>query len=259
MDRRNLIKSGAVAALAAAASPVMAKTHVSKMSQTFVLVHGAWHGGWCWKYVADQLRKAGHVVFTPTLTGQGERHHLTRKDIDLNTHIQDIVAVLEAEELGNVILVGHSYGGIVVSGAAEKMLQKIKRLIYLDALLPVVGKPIFELPPEMEKSFIDGFRMASFPPEMFGVPKDHPLYAWVARRLTDMPAGVFPKPVPITGAWEKLPKSFIECTQNALDGPKAGAIRAKAEKWDYQQMNTGHDAMVTQPKQLADLLHRLSQ
>jgi pimeloyl-ACP methyl ester carboxylesterase len=197
-------------------------------------------------------------VFTPTLTGQGERHHLTRKDIDLTTHIQDIVAVMDAEELTNVALVGHSYGGIVISGVAEKVPQKIKRLIYLDALLPVIGKPIFDLPEEMQKSFIDGFRIASMPPEMFGVPKDHSLYAWVARRITDMPAGVFPNPVPMTGAWADLPKSFIECTQNALDGAKAGAARAKAELWDYHQLNTGHDAMVTQPKELAGLLQQLS-
>ncbi len=223
-----------------------------------MLVHGAWHGGWCWRYVADLLRAAGHNVFTPTLTGLGERHHLAHADITTATHMADIVAVLEAEELEKVTLVGHSYGGVIISGVAEKLPTRIQRLVYLDALVPKSGEPLFVLPPDMAKTLVDGFRMASFPAEMFGVPKEHPLYAWVARRLTDMPAATMTTPVAVTGAWRNLPKSYIECTANLLEGTRAGAAQAKAEGWDYHMLATGHDAMVTMPRELAALLQKLA-
>ena len=104
---------------------------------TFVLVHGAWHGGWCWKKVAPLLRSAGHEVYTPTLTGLGERDHLLTRDIGLDTHIQDIVNVLEYEELTQVVLVGHSYGGMVVTGVAERAHERLRQLVYLDAATPL--------------------------------------------------------------------------------------------------------------------------
>ena len=111
---------------------------------TYVLVHGAWHGGWCWAKVARLLRDAGHEVYTPTLTGLGERAHLARPDIDLDTHIQDVVAVLEAEELRQVTLVGHSYGGMVISGAAARTSGRIGHLVYLDAFVPEAGKCLLD-------------------------------------------------------------------------------------------------------------------
>ena len=106
-----------------------------KTRKTFVLVHGAWHGGWCWRRVADLLELQGHKVFTPTLTGLGERSHLLTKDINLDTHINDLLGVLEAEDLRNVILVGHSYGGMVATGVADRVPERISRLVYLDCLL----------------------------------------------------------------------------------------------------------------------------
>jgi pimeloyl-ACP methyl ester carboxylesterase len=256
MQRRSLLKAAAIATAAVMTPKAMAKTP-SKL-RTFVLVHGAWHGGWCWKYVQQALVARGHKVFAPTLTGQGERHHLTRADISLDTHITDITAMIEAEELDDVVLVGHSYGGIVISGVADRLPQRLSRTIYLDAVLAEDGKPILAIPPAMRASFIDGFRIASFPAEMFNVPKDHPLYPWVARRLTDMPVAVFEKPLVLTGAWTKVPRHFITCTINTLEGPKLGLARAKAEGWDIQTIATGHDAMVTAPKELTALLLKLA-
>jgi pimeloyl-ACP methyl ester carboxylesterase len=256
MQRRTLFKATVAATAAIVSSTAMAKTDIK--SRTFVLVHGAWHGGGCWKYVRDALIKRGHRVFTPTLTGQGERLHLSRADLTLDTHITDITRVIETEELSDVVLVGHSYGGIVISGAADRLPQHLKRMIYLDALLPTADKPIFDIPPPMRAGFAEGYRVPSFPPEMFGVPKDHPLYAWVARRLTDMPVGVLDKPLALGGAWTKVPRHFIECTTNALDGPKAGLARARSEGWDIHQIATGHDAMVTAPKPLTALLMKLA-
>jgi pimeloyl-ACP methyl ester carboxylesterase len=108
----------------------------------FVLVHGAWHGGWCWRFVRERLKE--HQVFTPSLTGLGERRHLAGPDIDLETHITDVVSLLEMEDLHDVMLVGHSYGGMVVTGAADRVPQRIKRLVYLDAFVPENGKCLLD-------------------------------------------------------------------------------------------------------------------
>ena len=114
---------------------------------TFVLVHGAWHGGWCYKRVARLLRQAGHEVYTPTLTGLGERAHLINRAIDLDTHVQDILGVIRCEELSDVVLCGHSYGGMVITGVAEQIAAKIRSLVYLDAFVPENGKCLFDYLP----------------------------------------------------------------------------------------------------------------
>ena len=117
---------------------------------TFVLVHGAWHGGWCYKRVAQILRKAGHEVYTPTLTGLGERSHLMSPTVNLDTHVQDIGNVIRWEELSDLVLCGHSYGGMVITGVADKVPDKIKALVYLDAFVPSNGEAIADgLDPEM--------------------------------------------------------------------------------------------------------------
>ena len=120
---------------------------------TFVLVHGAWQGGWCWKRVAALLRRSGQDVFTPTLTGLGERAHLLDDKIDLDTHIQDILGVLRCEELSDIVLCGHSYGGVVITGVADKASEQIRSLVYLDALVPADGQTVVDiLPPEIASS-----------------------------------------------------------------------------------------------------------
>ena len=103
---------------------------------TFVLIHGAWHGGWCWKKVSPILREAGHETYSPTLTGLGERSHLLSRDIDLNCHIQDVVNVLEYKGLKDVVLVGHSYAGMVITGVADRCPERLAQLVYLDAFAP---------------------------------------------------------------------------------------------------------------------------
>src|SRR5271157_4782762 len=115
------------------------------MAHTFVLVHGAWHGGWCWRRVADRLRLDGHAVFTPMLTGLGERSHLLRPGIDLATHVADIVSVMRWEQLSEVVLCGHSYGGFVISGVAEMTLTRIRSIVFLDAFLPANSDTILKL------------------------------------------------------------------------------------------------------------------
>src|SRR6476619_3074890 len=116
---------------------------------TFVLVHGAWHGGWCWKKLTPLLREAGYDVFAPTLTGLGERSHLLTRDVGLDTHITDIGQVLEYEDLTNVVLVGHSYGGMVITGVADRAGDRIAQLVYLDAAHPINGEGLADVAPEM--------------------------------------------------------------------------------------------------------------
>src|ERR1700744_531381 len=142
MERREALKTMAVAGLAAGAAGTAAKAQTA--AQTFVLVHGAWHGGWCWSRVADRLRSAGQLGFTPTQTGLGERKHLLSKDITLDTFARDIANVIEAEELSNIVLVGHSFGGLAISGVADAMPDRIRHLVYLDSLMVEGGKRPFD-------------------------------------------------------------------------------------------------------------------
>lgn len=253
---------------AAAAAPVSGQAalppRIPVPPATFVLVHGAWHGGWCWRDVARRLRDEGHRVLTPTMTGLGERRHLGRVDTGLAVHVEDIAAVLRSEELVDIILVAHSYAGIPCSYAAGALAAQIRRLVYLDSLLPSPGKAFFDdTPPAqrttIESSLVDGFRLPSFPAEMFDVPKDHPRHAWLARRLTDMPITPFTDiQPPLPGGLAGVPKTYVRCTLNSLDGPKRGAELSAAMGMPVVDLDSGHDAMVTAPAETAALLEKLS-
>ena len=150
---------------------------------TFVLVHGAWHGGWCYKRVAARLlRQAGHEVCTPTLTGLGEHARLLNRAIDLDTHVQDILGVIRCEELSDVVLCGHSYGGMVITGVAEHIAAKIRSLVYLDSFVPENGKSLFDyLRAEQSGQMRDdaaqngeGYKITPIPAAAFGVPRALP-------------------------------------------------------------------------------------
>jgi pimeloyl-ACP methyl ester carboxylesterase len=223
----------------------------------FVLVHGSCHGGWCWKKVISLLSKHSHKVYTPTLTGLGERTHLVSRDIGLDTHILDIVQVLEYENLNEVILVGHSYGGLVIEGVAEKLPERIRRLVYLDAYIPQDNKSAFDIIPGLEtihkegalKEQGRGWLVASYTPEEFDDIK------WMNPRLSPMPWHTHDQPLRITNPKAKvLPKSYICCTE-------FGNAQFKAQKspadWDYHELMKGHDVMITAPKELVQLLETL--
>lgn len=228
----------------------------------FVLVHGAWHGGWCWRMVAQALRAKGHSVFTPTLTGQGERLHLSRPDVVHETHVRDILGVIEAEELSDIILVGHSYGGIVISAVADRLGARIRKRVYLDAMLPVPGRPAFDLPADVmaaaKAGLVDGYKSPPFPPEQFGIAKSHPLYDWVKRRLTTMPFGVFETPVVLSRQWDNTPRCYIAARDNQLPQVKAATLKTNSDGWEMYDIDTGHDVMVTAPEALSALLLRIA-
>jgi len=156
----------------------------TRRQSTYVLVHGAWHGGWCWKKVAPALRAAGHEVYTPTLTGLGERAHLANPAIDLAMHIADVVNLLEAEELDKVVLVGHSYGGMVVTGVADRAASRLRRVVYLDAFLPENGKCLLDYLHPDRRNLINQGQIGGYvdplPLEIFGV-TDREDVAWATR------------------------------------------------------------------------------
>jgi pimeloyl-ACP methyl ester carboxylesterase len=255
------VSAGLVAGVANAGHAATTKSG----SKTFVLVHGAWHGAWCWRHVKADLEKRGHRVFAPTLTGMGDRHHLSSASIDLNTHIRDVLATIETEELNDVVLVGHSYAGYLAFAARQQMPERLRSVMYLDAMLPIPGKAARDTwPPDLvaqtEKTLIDGFKLASFPVEMFDVPPtDKANTEWMKRRLTDMPYGVFKTPFPEAPQAKaeraaQVPQVFVKCTEAKLDGAKYSLEAAKAMKMKIVMMKAGHNPMVTAPKAFVDLL-----
>jgi len=228
-------------------------------TRSFVLVHGAWHGGWCWRDVANGLRDAGHRVFTPTLTGLGERVHLVNPSVDLSTHVNDVLKVLEFEELQDVVLVGHSYAGHVIPLVAEGARSRIRQMIFLDAVLARDGKPF--LPPEVgearRKVAIDGYLEPPPALSFFGVPEDHPLAPWVKRRLTNHPLPTLLQTVQYrNGGPAGLPKTYIRCLRRrdmSQPDPVEAQLKGQPE-WTWRTIDTGHDAMVTMPKELMAML-----
>jgi pimeloyl-ACP methyl ester carboxylesterase len=230
------------------------------MPSTFVLVHGAWHGGWCWRRVADRLRGDGHVVFTPTLTGLGERVHLLRAGIDLTTHIADVVNTMAWEGLTDAVLCGHSYGGFIISGVAEQMASAIRSIVFLDAFVPKAGETVHDLTGPAVK---DAIRAAlergdlAIPPrpaEAFGVNAAD--RAWVDRLCVAQPIATFTDKIALTGARERIArKTYVR----AKTYPNPGFDRAYGElqsapSWRTLAVAGGHDVMVDQPERLTEIL-----
>lgn len=227
---------------------------------TFVLVHGAWHGGWCWVRVARLLRDAAHEVYTPTLTGLGERAHLAHPGIDLDTHVQDVLGVLEAEELRSVILVGHSYAGLVIGGVAARAANRLSHLVYLDAFVPESGKSLLdyvgahaEAMREAARAQGEGWRVPPFPPERYGVTSQRDR-DWLARRLVPQPLGTFERPLVAAGG-DRLKRVYVYCSSPAMGAFEQFAVRLREDRrWQYHELKTGHDAMLTASGDVAKIL-----
>jgi len=231
---------------------------------TYVLVHGGGHGGWCYRKVARLLRAAGHEVHTPTLTGLGERSHLLSPAIDLDTHITDVVSLLFYEDLRDVILVGHSYGGMVITGIADRAADRVGQLVYLDAANPVNGQSLVDVAgPVIEMTrphgaVVDGVELVLLPAPgaaaFYGV-TDADDIAWMDARLTGHPWACFAQPLVLTDAdalWA-IPRNHIVCasTLATRDVRMIDDARADGRVWT---VDTGHDLMVTEPEFVADAL-----
>jgi len=219
----------------------------------FVLVHGAWHGAWCWKKVLPALWQGGHRVFAVTLSGVGERAHQLPGDIGLSTHIDDVAAVIEAEELIHMVLVGHSYAGIVITGVADRLSERIARLVYVDAVVPRSGESWSsghdEKTQRERRDAIarGGGRLPPPDPAVFGLTGADA--EWVKRRQTPQPGGVYDDPLHFDEARiARLPRTFIDCTQPALGTIAAMRQRVRqAPGWRVIEIPTGHDPMISAP------------
>lgn len=236
---------------------------------TFVLVHGAWHGGWCWQKVIPFLEAAGYEVYAPTLTGLAERASELSPDVGLETHIQDVVGLLEEKNLQNVVLVGHSYGGMVITGVVDAVPERIAHLVYLDTFVPRDGESMVDVSRLVVRLLLrkqtcaDGWRVDS--QGTYGVTTE-PDRSWVLSKVTPQPLKTFEQPLHLRNPAivSTKPRTHIDCTgggsffllmrslmrhvlvRRALPPTDAG--------WLLRQLPTGHDAMITMPRELADLL-----
>jgi pimeloyl-ACP methyl ester carboxylesterase len=236
---------------------------------TYVLVHGGAHGGWCYGPVERILRAAGHDVHAPTLTGVGERAHLLSPDVDLDMHITDVVAVLHYEDLRDVILVGHSYGGMVITGVADRAIDRVGHLVYLDAATPANGQSLADLAAPLmsaaraQARVVDGVELVLHPGTEpipnYGV-TDPDAIAWMSERLTPHPFRCFEQPLRLTNeaAVRKIPETQIVCTSTLAtrDPARMEPARAAGRLWD---IDTGHDLMITEPEKVAELLLRVAE
>jgi pimeloyl-ACP methyl ester carboxylesterase len=234
---------------------------------TFVLVPGGWSGGWVWKNLTPLLRAAGHDVYTPTPTGLGERVHLVHPDINLDTHITDIVNVLTFEDLRDVILVGHSYGGMVITGVADRAAERLAQLIYFDAVVPVDGQSEYDADPnvagrhaaerEAEEAGTPGFQPVPVDYLRTRVPDEADL-AWLLAKMVPHPIATFAQPIQLCNpAAEMIPRTFVFCTEGKEAGfqtiQTAKQLRADP-RWRYRELAENHLAPVTAPHETAALL-----
>jgi len=260
MTRRGALASAIAGAAAVGATPAQAQAR-----KTFVLVHGAWHGGWCWRRVADLLEKKGHKVFTPTLTGVGERSHLMSKDINLDTHIADIVNLIKWEDLRDICLVVHSYGGWPGSGAIEHTLDRIASIVWLDAFKPEDGQRSFDFASAFSRKALmeavargEAGRPSPKAEAFFVNEKDR---AWVDSKLTAQPNGVALQPIKLTGARERVAsKTYIRAPKYPQPAFDKAYAECKADtSWrTFEAPNSGHDVMVDAPEWLVDVLLQVS-
>lgn len=222
---------------------------------TFVLVHGAWGGGWVWRRIADRLRAAGHRVFTPTLTGLGDRSHLCSPAVNLTTHILDVIGLAQWEDLDDFVLCGHSYGGVVITGVAERIRGRIAAIVYLDAFIPADGQSMVDMAPRRPAP---GETTPAPAGNLFRVnERDR---AWVEAKSTPQPNGTFTEALAVSGAYERIAKrAFIRAT--IYDAPHFrryyDACRA-APGWLTYEIAAGHMIMLDAPDELTrTLLHLL--
>lgn len=233
--------------------------------RTFVLVHGAWHGGWCWRRVSDLLQAEGHKVFSPTLSGLAERSgEMDRcRPVTLATHVADIVDLFHWERLSDVVLCGHSYGGMVIAGAAEKLMSAtgaLRSMVYLDAFVPGDGQALVDMAPPPTRDLILKLRekgeraVPPVPAATFNVnERDRD---WVNALCTPQPIGTFLEPARIGKAQEQVPRrTYIRAVgYRSLPFDAARAAAAAAGNWNVLDLDAGHDAMIDRPHRLAEML-----
>ena len=244
---------GVLAAAEVASNPL---ARAATPNRTFVLVHGAWHGGWCWRRVADRLAAKGHYVVAPTLSGVGERSHLPPGSIDLSTQVADVVGEIRWKDLDRIVLVGHSYGGMVITGVAEQLHDRISSIVYLDAFLPGDGQSLFDIthtatPPTTAS-------VPSHPASFFHVNEADS--AWVDSKLTPHPTACFTEKLKVAGAYQSIAKkSYIRAPLFKMPAFDQFLAQCSGDaSWKTQTVTCGHDVMIDQPEALSALLEKLA-
>jgi pimeloyl-ACP methyl ester carboxylesterase len=260
MNRRSFLaaSSSGVAALGVGATAAAAQPS----GKTFLVAHGAWSAGWAWKKMHPLMAAAGHRLVTPTYTGLGEREHLANPSIDLDTHIQDMLGVIKFEQLEDFILIGHSYGGMVATGVADRVPERISRLIYLDAFVPKDGQAMVDLLGADAAARLregvkngDGWRVApsAIPPDTSAEDAK-----WIHGLRLPQPLKTLETPVRLRHGDTRIPRSYVYYTRIGPGDPfHAFAARAKAEHWDYHELDASHSAHVTATQPLMTLLHSI--
>ena len=228
---------------------------------TFVLVHGAWHGSWCWKRVRKALQALGHDVFTPTLTGVGERSHLLSQQVNLDTHILDVENLLRWEDLSDVILCGHSYGGCVIGGVGDRVPERIKAMVYLDAFVLESGENLAQHVPQAQykqmlegaEAVGEGWRVPPIPAEVFNVNLTD--REWVDRQCTVHPLDTFEQRIRLSGSARKINVTYVLANGFVEGSPFPPFYeKAKARGWKTATVPCGHDVMLDLPDELTRIL-----
>ncbi|MEM7688854.1 MAG: alpha/beta hydrolase [Pseudomonadota bacterium] len=270
---RRAVLAGAAALAAAACAPkatTRAITPTEGKMRDIVLIHGAWHGAWCWDLVRPMLEEQGHRVHAFTLPGLAERADELTPQLGLQDHINDAIRQIDAAGIESFILVGQSYGGMVITGVADALKSRIDHIVYLDAALPKDGETMLSYgaprPAEaiagakaaMRGLAQDGMSLPAFPPSFLGIPEDHPRYDWVAENLTPHPLKTWLDPISLPhGGAEDLPSTYVECTNPRLAQTQFAWVaeqKRAAPGWNVVALDTGHDAMITDPQGVARII-----
>jgi pimeloyl-ACP methyl ester carboxylesterase len=228
---------------------------------TFLICHGAWSAGWAWKKVRPLLRAAGHEIFTPTFTGLGERAHQASPSVDLEMHIKDVLGVIDFEGLRDIVLVGHSYGGMVATGVADRVAERIKHLVYLDAFVPGNGQSLLDLRAGPRPAAAGGrgedWLIPPNPPAADTSPAD---LAWITPLRRPQPVATFSQPLQLRNPTPSLPRSYIYCTRKTPDDVFLQfSRRFKSDpKWRYYEIDASHSPNVTAPEALVRLLAEIT-
>jgi pimeloyl-ACP methyl ester carboxylesterase len=256
MKRRSFLAS---VGLTLAAGGLSAQLRAEARGQTFLVAHGAWSAGWCWRKMHPLMQAAGHRLITPTYTGLGEREHLANPSITLETHIEDLLGVIKFEQLSSFVLVAHSYGGMVATGVADRVPERIAKLVYLDAFVPSDGQSLLELLPpggaerlrERAKAG-DGWRL---PPNPIPADTSEADAKWIQQLRMPQPVKTFESPLQLRNGETRIPRTYIYAKRaTPEDTFRRFAERAKREHWDYREIDASHSPHITAPEALMGML-----
>ncbi len=259
IQRRNFMLAAATAAVAGCAQP---KREVAP-GKTFLVAHGAWSAGWSWKKMHPLMAAAGHRLIVPTYTGLGEREHLASAENNLETHIQDLLGVIKFEELNDFVLVAHSYGGLVATGVADRVPERIRQIIYVDAFVPQHGQSLFDIMPaatgDRFRSGLaagDGWRVPPMPVPDDTAPAD---VQWIEKYRIPQSVRCFDTPLLLQKGDTKVPRAYIYAMRRPpVDTFGPFAERARKEGWVYREIDASHSSQITAPEALTKLLGELS-